>query len=164
MTTAIISTYDKTGIVPFMERLHGNDWDLFATSGTQKAFNEATGIAIASLADLVEVVTGKRREDRTIVAQQVGLMMLTRQNVGLACVNLRPPDPVNRLDAGGIGMIESAMRSGAMVATDPKTYDAILSSIETGEGPSQSLVSGLQRMAHDHIYDHINDASVRGIC
>ncbi|HEV7721662.1 MAG TPA: bifunctional phosphoribosylaminoimidazolecarboxamide formyltransferase/IMP cyclohydrolase PurH, partial [Iamia sp.] len=48
---ALLSTYDKTGVVDLARGLHDAGWDLVSSGGTAKAVAEA-GIPVTDVADL----------------------------------------------------------------------------------------------------------------
>ena len=51
---ALLSVYDKTGIVEFASALHELGWDLVSSGGTAKAI-AATGVPVTDVADLTGV-------------------------------------------------------------------------------------------------------------
>ncbi|MEZ4505930.1 MAG: bifunctional phosphoribosylaminoimidazolecarboxamide formyltransferase/IMP cyclohydrolase, partial [Thermomicrobiales bacterium] len=58
---ALISVYDKTGIVDFARELNGLGWELLSTGGTLNALREA-GIPVVPVADMTgfpEILDGR---------------------------------------------------------------------------------------------------------
>jgi phosphoribosylaminoimidazolecarboxamide formyltransferase/IMP cyclohydrolase len=168
MPHAVVSVYNKTDLIPFMQGLANNGWQLFATAGTQKAYSEATHAAIPSLSDLITTETGTEQIEREVVAQHMSGLMLVNKTVQLACVNLRPPrleasGESNRmaisLDVGGIAMITAASNSGALVLTNPEKYETVLSHVTSDAPNDQELRYKLQIDANAHIVEHLNTAN-----
>lgn len=168
MARGIVSVYDKTDLIPFMEAFAREGWDFFATSGTQKLYSEKTEYRIPSLADLVARETGVEETNREAVAQQVSGMMLVHKNVKLACINLRPPRlealeeterTVVSLDVGGIAMITAAGNAGAVVVTSPNSYDQAFSELCSRYKPTQAFLLQQQVQANQHIAEHLAAAN-----
>lgn len=159
MPAAIFSVHNKTELTPFMKFLAECDWELYATSGTQKTYLEATGKSIQSLHDALGTVP---HPDRERTALRVSDMLRTYNLIDLACINLRPPrleGTTISLDVGGMAMIGSAGNSGAMVVTNPDSYQEVMSCIRTSKTPSADFRYNLQLQANQHIADHVLQAN-----
>jgi phosphoribosylaminoimidazolecarboxamide formyltransferase/IMP cyclohydrolase len=51
--TAIVSVYDKTGVVDFCKSLVAAGWVILSTGGTEKALKEA-GVAVTAVSDVTK--------------------------------------------------------------------------------------------------------------
>jgi len=51
--TAIVSVYDKTGVVEFCKHLAAAGWTIISTGGTEKALKEA-GVAVKAVFDVTK--------------------------------------------------------------------------------------------------------------
>jgi AICAR transformylase/IMP cyclohydrolase PurH len=167
---AIISVANKEGLVEFMDGLE-SEWEMYGTKGTQEEYYDGSGIWIQSLSDLVAEELGVEIPDREVVAKRVSEIMLVKNSVQLACLNLRAPrlEPLDEtgrnvisLDDGGISMITSAGNSGALVVTHPETYGAVLTKLKSGGQIAQEFYQTYQMMANEHIEDHLVMANSLG--
>ncbi|WP_316413437.1 bifunctional phosphoribosylaminoimidazolecarboxamide formyltransferase/IMP cyclohydrolase [Mesoterricola silvestris] len=153
MATALISVYDKTGLLPLAKGLVNLGWDLLATGGTLKALGEA-GVPVREVADYTgapEAFGGRvktlhprihggllfRRDDPAHVADAARLGI---GPIDLVVVNLYPfeatvakpgvtaAECIEQIDIGGPSMIRSASKNHATVTvlTDPNQYESFL--------------------------------------
>ena len=53
MRKALISVFDKTGIVEFAKSLHSLGWEIISTGGTSRTLKEE-GIPVVDIADLTK--------------------------------------------------------------------------------------------------------------
>ena len=157
---ALLSVWDKTGIVEFGRALVDGGWEVLSTGGTARALREA-GVPVTD----VSVVTGHHemmdgRVKTLHPAVHAGL--LARRDRGddmealagqgyapidLVAVNLYPfretvasPDvtlgvAMENVDIGGPTMIRAAAKNhrDVWVVVDPRDYGAVLEAV-TGEG------------------------------
>jgi phosphoribosylaminoimidazolecarboxamide formyltransferase/IMP cyclohydrolase len=159
MATALISVYDKTGLVPLAKGLKELGWNLLGTGGTLKALREA-GLDVQEVADYTgapECFDGRvktlhpkihggllfRREEEAHVqdAQRLGI-----PPIDLVVVNLYPfeatiakegvtfPECIEQIDIGGPSMLRSAAKNHASVTvlTDPAQYEPFLAKVKAG--------------------------------
>lgn len=167
---AVVSVFDKTDAIPFIDALRGDDWRVFTTSGTQAKYEEATGVRLATLQDLAKEQHGFGiGSGREMTAQLVSGAMSVRHCVQLACVNLRPPgvETVDRdgtkivsLDQGGIGMINAANNSGALVVTNPNQYSGVIEQLQPDKPFDETLFLKLGEAAFDHILKYYETAKM----
>ena len=157
---ALLSVWDKTGIVEFARALVDGGWEVLSTGGTARALREAgvpvTGVSLVT--DHPEMMDGRvktlhpavhagllARRDR---ADDMGA--LADQGyapIDLVAVNLYPfretvADPdvtlgvaMENVDIGGPTMIRAAAKNhrDVWVVVDPGDYGAVLEAV-TGEG------------------------------
>ena len=147
MPIALLSVYDKAGIVEFAAGLHAAGWQLVSSGGTAKAIAEA-GIAVTDLADLTglpaildhRVVTlhpkvhGGLLADPTNPQHQADMAAHGIEAIDLVVVNLYPfaSNPsIELIDIGGPAMVRAAAKNHAHVAVvvNPADYRVVLDDI-----------------------------------
>ena len=159
MATALISVYDKTGLLPLAQGLTALGWHLLATGGTLLALREG-GLEVQEVADFTgapEAFGGRvktlhprihggllyRRDapDHVADAQRLGI-----EAIDLVVVNLYPFEAtvamagvsaeacIEQIDIGGPSMIRSAAKNhqAVTVLTDPDQYPGYLEKLEAG--------------------------------
>jgi phosphoribosylaminoimidazolecarboxamide formyltransferase/IMP cyclohydrolase len=166
---ALLSAYDKSGIVDLARALHELGVDLVSSGGTATALADA-GLPVTPLADLTgfpsilghRVVTlhprvhGGILADPTDPSHQADMAEHGIEAFGLVVVNCYPfgSDPkdfehggnagaMDVLDIGGPAMIRAAAKNHAHVGvvTDPADYDEVLAEL----GATGSLSAPLRR-------------------
>jgi phosphoribosylaminoimidazolecarboxamide formyltransferase/IMP cyclohydrolase len=157
---AVISVWDKGGIVEFAQALVRWDVEIVATGGTERALREA-GIRVVSVSEITgfpEILGGRvktlhpkilagilaRKDDPAQLkqAEELGIPL-----VDLVVVNLYPFEKtvvepgvtlekaLEQIDIGGPTMIRAAAKNFPSVAVvvDPADYPAILEELEAHE-------------------------------
>ena len=152
MPRALLSVYDKTGIVEFAQQLHQLGWELISSGGTATAIS-AAGIPVIDVAEITgypailghRVVTlhpsihGALLGDLSDAAHVAEMEQLNISPISLAVVNLYPfsSNPsIELIDVGGPAMVRAAAKNHAHVAvvTNPSQYDGILAAIKSATG------------------------------
>lgn len=135
MPQAILSVYDKTGLVDFAGKLSQLGWDLLASGGTAKALRQA-GIAVEEIASYTgapEILGGRVKTLHPaihggILARESGadleeIERLGYRAVDMVVVNLYPfektladpassrADIVEQIDIGGVALIRAAAKN-----------------------------------------------------
>ncbi len=158
---AILSCYDKTGLVELARLLYEMDVELISTSGTLQTLRDA-GIYTVSIADYTgfpELMNGRVKSLHLKV--HGGLLGIRdsrlheeqRQEHGIewidmVVVNLQPVDEIVRragatpaevldhVDIGGTAMLRSAAKNFRFVTpvTQPRRYAALMHEIRANEG------------------------------
>ena len=170
---ALLSVYDKTGIVELARGLHGLGWDLVSSGGTARAVAEA-GIPVTDVADLTgfpailghRVVTlhpkvhGGILADPTNAEHRADMETYGIEAIDLVVANLYPfsADPsIELIDIGGPAMVRAAAKNHAHVGivTDPTRYAEILAELRAEGSLSASTRRRLARdaFAHTAAYD-----------
>jgi len=180
---ALLSVFDKTGIVPFARRLHELGVALLSTGGTARTLREA-GLPVDDVSDVTgypEVLGGRvksmhpaihagilaRRTDEEDLAE---LEAHDIRPIDLVVTNLYPfqdaiadgtddvAHAVENIDIGGPTMVRAAAKNHFFVGvvTDPNDYDAVADELETHDG--QLSMATRQRLAteafaHTAAYD-----------
>lgn len=173
MPRALLSVYDKTGIVEFARDLRELGWDLLSSGGTAKALVEA-GIDVIDVADLTgypailghRVVTlhpmvhGGLLADVDDPAHTADLEEHGIQPIALAVVNLYPfaTNPsIDLIDVGGPAMVRAAAKNHRHVGviTEPAQYAEVISELRSRSMLSDSTRRRLaaRAFAHTASYD-----------
>jgi phosphoribosylaminoimidazolecarboxamide formyltransferase / IMP cyclohydrolase len=147
---ALLSVYDKSGIVEFAQALSELGVELVSSGGTAKVIAEA-GLAVTDVADLTGVpailghrvvtlhpkVHGGLLADRDDPAHQADLAEYGIEPIDLVVSNLYPfaTEPsVELIDIGGPAMVRAAAKNHAYVGvvTDPSQYEMVLADLRAG--------------------------------
>ncbi len=159
--TALLSVYDKTGLVEFARRLAGLGIMLISTGGTYRILQEA-GLAVTYISEVTgfpEIMDGRVKTLHPaihggILARRdnpAHMEELARQGIrpiDMVVVNLYPfartvnrpgvpmQEAVENIDIGGPAMIRAAAKNFEHVAVvvDPRRYQEILSELEESGG------------------------------
>ncbi len=152
MPTALLSVYDKTGIVELAQGLHELGWNLVSSGGTARTISDA-GIPVTDVADLTgypailghRVVTlhpkvhGGILADPTDRDHRQDMADYGIERIALVVVNLYPfaRDPsVELIDVGGPAMVRAAAKNHAHVGVvvDPADYAVVLEELREHDG------------------------------
>ncbi len=171
---ALISVYDKTGLLPFAEALADLGVTLLASGGTATALAEA-GIPVTPVEDVTgapEMLGGRVKTlhprihggilaDRGQASHREDLAAQGIQPIDLVVVNLYPfleRPSIETIDIGGPTMVRAAAKNHAWVAvvTDPDRYPALLDELRAGGGRLSATTRrdlALEAFAHTAGYD-----------
>ena len=170
---ALLSVYDKTGIVELARGLSGLGWELIASGGTAKALTEA-GVPTVDTAEHTgspimlghRVVTLHPRIHGGILADRDDPSHLADMDahgidpIDLVVVNLYPfgDEPgIEMIDIGGPALLRAAAKNHAHVAVvvDPGDYQPVLAEIAADGAVGPARRRGLARaaFAHSAAYD-----------
>ncbi len=147
MPTALLSVYDKAGIVDLAAGLHSAGWRIVSSGGTAKVIAEA-GVPVTDLVELTglpaildhRVVTlhpkvhGGLLADPTNPAHQADMAAHGIEPIDLVVVNLYPftTNPsIELIDIGGPAMVRAAAKNHAHVGVvvNPADYRVVLDEI-----------------------------------
>jgi phosphoribosylaminoimidazolecarboxamide formyltransferase / IMP cyclohydrolase len=161
---ALLSVWDKTGLVPFARGLADAKIELISTGGTASALREAglsvvdvssvtgaPGILDGRVKTLHPAVHGGILARRDLDAHMATIAALGIPPIDLVVVNLYPfeatiaggagyNEAVEMIDIGGPAMIRAAAKNhaGVMVVTSPEDYEPVLAALQAeGEIPSR---------------------------
>lgn len=160
---ALLSVYDKTGVVEFARRLGTAGIELISTGGTAKLLREA-GLAVRDVSELTgwpEMLGGRvktlhpkvhggllfRRNnaDDRVQAEKHGIAPIDLVVVNLypfeataAKSGLTPEELIENIDIGGPTMLRSAAKNleSVAVVTEPEDYARVAAEIEGTHGVS----------------------------
>ena len=175
---ALISVYDKTGIVPLARSLADMGVELLSTGGTFRTLSEEAGLPVTQVSDYTgfpEVLEGRvktlhpaihggllaRRDkpDHMDQLQQQGF-----DTIDMVVVNFYPflevaskPDitldeALENIDIGGPTMLRAAAKNHpwVTVVVDPSDYEWVAASLAEG-GPSPEQRRALAQKAFQHV-------------
>jgi phosphoribosylaminoimidazolecarboxamide formyltransferase/IMP cyclohydrolase len=162
---AIISVFDKTGVVAFATALHEGGIELIATEGTAREL-EKSGIPVTRVVDFTgspELLGGKVKT----LHPRIHAAIATSE-IGMVVVNLIPPahgpeKSLERMDLGGVALIRSGIKNYEQVAVivDPAQYDGLLEEIRDMGDITRETKVRLAKEALKEILDY--DAAIAKI-
>ena len=158
---ALLSVFDKAGIVDFARALHDRGVALLSTGGTYRAVQEA-GIPVTEVAEYTEFPEMMDGRVKTLHPKIHGGLLARRDDeahlasarahaidlIDLVVINLYPfeatcdtpgattADKIEKIDIGGPSMLRSAAKNHAAVTVviDPSDYAAVLSQMDAADG------------------------------
>jgi phosphoribosylaminoimidazolecarboxamide formyltransferase / IMP cyclohydrolase len=160
---ALLSVWDKTGLVAFARGLAEQRIELISTGGTASALREA-GLAVVDVAavtgapgildgrvkTLHPAVHGGILARRDVDAHMATIAALGIPPIDLVAVNLYPfeatiaagagfDEAVEMIDIGGPAMIRAAAKNhaGVLVVTSPEDYEPVLAALQAGDVPTR---------------------------
>ena len=165
MPRALLSVFDKTGVVDFARALHDLGWELLSSGGTAKVIADA-GIPVIDVATVTgypailghRVVTlhpsihGALLADTDNAEHVADMRTHNIEPIALAAINLYPfsSNPsIELIDVGGPAMVRAAAKNYAHVAvvTEPTQYDSIIDAIRTNGSVPPALRQQLAAQA-----------------
>lgn len=158
MPKAILSVYDKTGLVDFARGLRDLGWTLIASGGTARLLheNQIEAQEVADYTGSPEILGGRVKTlhpsihggllARDSQADHNELLNLGWDYIDLAVVNLYPfeltiskPDvsldeAIENIDIGGVTLIRAAAKNFARLTLvcDPDDYPTVLAELQNG--------------------------------
>ena len=169
MTTALLSVYDKTGIVDLAAGLHQLGWRVVSSGGTAKAIS-AAGTPVTDLAELTGVpaildhrvvtlhpkIHGGLLADPTKASHRDDMAEYGIEQIDLLVCNLYPfaTDPsIDLIDIGGPAMVRAAAKNHEFVAVvvDPADYGVVLDELRADGSISATTKRRLARDAFARI-------------
>ena len=169
MPTALLSVFDKTGIVELGQALAGAGWDIISSGGTAKALQDA-GLAVTDVADLTgypamlghRVVTLHPTVHAGILADLddashvADLKTHNIAPIALVVVNLYPFDSnpsIELIDIGGPTLVRGAAKNHAHVAVvvRPSDYARVIDEVKSTGAVSETTRRDLAAIAFTEI-------------
>lgn len=175
MTTqknALLSVFDKTGIVEFARSLHELNWNIYSSGGTAKALADA-GIPVTDVATLVggsailghRVVTLSREIHAGLLARYIKedeteMAELGLPYIDLVCFNLYPladeiADPksttesvVEKTDIGGPAALNSGAKGYRIVVGDTADYQPVIDWLKADQPDKDTFIRDLAAKAY----------------
>ncbi|KAI8641721.1 phosphoribosylaminoimidazolecarboxamide formyltransferase/IMP cyclohydrolase [Parasitella parasitica] len=156
---AILSVYDKTGLLDFAKELHALNVRLLGSGGTAKLVREA-GIPIGDVSEITkapEMLGGRVKTlhpavhggilARNIESDEKDLAEQQIEKIDIVVCNLYPfketiakpnvtiSEAVEEIDIGGVTLLRAAAKNHARVAivSDPLDYTKIIDELKHGE-------------------------------
>lgn len=175
---ALLSVFDKTGVVDLARSLVDLGWELISSGGTARVIAEA-GLPVTDVADHTgspimlghRVVTlhprihGGILADRDDPEHQADLVANEIDPIDLVVVNLYPfrSEPgIEMIDIGGPTMVRAAAKNHAYVGVvvDPSDYDGVVDELEAEGALTAATRRRLARAAFAHTAAY--DAAIVG--
>ncbi|MGZ4674319.1 MAG: bifunctional phosphoribosylaminoimidazolecarboxamide formyltransferase/IMP cyclohydrolase, partial [Ilumatobacteraceae bacterium] len=172
MPTALLSVYDKTGIVELADELHRLGWRIISSGGTAKVISQA-GTPVTDLADLTGVpaildhrvvtlhpkVHGGLLADPTNAQHRADMAEHGIDPIDLVVCNLYPfsSNPsIELIDIGGPAMVRAAAKNHQFVAVvvDPSDYGPVLAELREDGHISAATKRRLARDAFARIAEY----------
>jgi len=156
---ALLSVWDKAGLIDFASALAKQDIELLSTGGTARALREA-GLSVIDVAEVTgapEILDGRVKtlhpavHGGLLARRDLAVHMATIDEHGISpidllVVNLYPfeatiqknvgyDEAVEMIDIGGPAMIRAAAKNhgSVTVVTDPTDYGKVLEALEAGD-------------------------------
>jgi phosphoribosylaminoimidazolecarboxamide formyltransferase/IMP cyclohydrolase len=180
MPRALLSVYDKSGLIPFAQALHGLGWSLLASGGTARLLVEQ-GLPVTEVADYTgspEILGGRVKTlhpaihggllARPTDEDRAELQGLGWDYVDLVAVNLYPfertvadptvtlADAIENIDIGGVALLRAAAKNHerVTVVSDPADYASVVAELQAGGvADSTRRRLALQAFRHTAHYD-----------
>lgn len=158
MKRALISVFDKTGIVDFAKSLDSMGWEIISTGGTSKKL-KSEGIQVMDISDLTKFPECFDGRVKTLHPNVEGGILAIRDNdnhkkqmaelgvepIDIVVCNLYPfkqtilkpgvshEEIIENVDIGGPTMIRAAAKNYKFVTvlTDPEDYDRVIEELKT---------------------------------
>lgn len=177
MKRALVSVSDKANLVPFVQGLVDNGYEIVSTGGTKRVLDEA-GISTISIEDVThfpEILDGRVKTlnpyvhggllaRRELPEHMATLEKLNITPIDLVCVNLYPfketieqpdvklADAIENIDIGGPSMVRSAAKNyrDVTIVVDRADYDQVLAEIEADGDTNLATRTKLAAKAFRH--------------
>lgn len=176
---AILSVYDKRGLVEFGRKLAGMGWELIASGGSARTLREA-GLAVTGVDEMTgapEILGGRvktlhpavhggilaqdiERDRADLAAQGIEMVDLVACNLypfneTIAQPGVTLADAIEQIDIGGVTLLRAAAKNFKRVAVvcDSADYDAILAEL-SAEGITADTRQSLAVKAFRHTRDY----------
>ncbi len=176
MKTALLSVWNKKGIIKFARQLQDRGFRIVSSGGTEKVLKES-GVEVTGISDLTgfpECLDGRVKTlhpsvhagilaRRDLSSHMSKLVDLGIDTLDLVAVNLYPfketiskenctlDEAIENIDIGGPAMLRSAAKnySSVIVIADPADYELVARELDNG-GPSQEQRLRLSAKAFRH--------------
>lgn len=174
--TALLSVYDKTGIVKFANELVSLGWDIISSGGTANTLKEA-GVAVRDVADISGLQPALGHRVVTLVPHiHGGLLALPEmlaelENLGfpwidLVCVDIYPlkeeigktgatrASVIEKTDIGGPALLRSAAKGRRIVVADPADRIRVLNWLRADKPEEKQFLDALAAKAEGIVADY----------
>jgi phosphoribosylaminoimidazolecarboxamide formyltransferase / IMP cyclohydrolase len=180
MPRALLSVYDKTGLIDFARRLVALGWDLVASGGTERALIDA-GLPVTSVEQVTgfpEMLGGRVKTlhpaifgailARNHAADNAELEEFGFAPITLVACNLYPfqqtvavqgtslQDAIEQIDIGGVSLLRAAAKNfmRTTVVCDPADYPRVAAALERGAAHDLAMHRELAVKAFAHTRDY----------
>lgn len=179
--TALLSVYDKTGIVDFAQSLLSlpeTQWEILASGGTAKTLIEA-GIPVTDVGSIVgepilghRVVTLSREIHAGLLAKdepgdRAELNKLNIRYIDLVCCDLYPlkaeiarvgstlESVIEQTDIGGPTMLRAGAKGGRIVIADPQDRTTVINWLKDGQPEKENFLRHLRAKAEYIVAEYV---------
>lgn len=177
MRRALISVYDKTGIVDFAKKLTQLGWEIISTGGTRSELKK-NNIEVIDITDITEFPECFGGRVKTLNPKIHGGLLALRDNkehkdtmneldiseIDMVVNNLYPfketilnedmnhEDAIENIDIGGPSMLRAAAKNYKFVTVivDPKDYDKVIDELSEDKDTSYDTRLLLASKAFNH--------------
>lgn len=176
---ALLSVFDKEGIVDFAEGLHGLGWNIYASGGTADQIGRA-GVPVTDVAELVggeailghRVVTLSREVHAGLLAdtsdenhleelEKFGIPLLD-----LVCVDMYPlssaiksgsneAEVTDKTDIGGPTMLRSAAKARRIVLSQRQQRQPVIEWLREGRPDEENVRRTLAATAEQEVANYV---------
>ena len=172
---ALLSVYDKTGIVEFAKALDGLGFELVSTGGTARKLNEA-GLNVIGVSEVTghpEIFDGRVKSLHPAIhgpllarleneADRVGLDELGYAPISIVACNLYPfteaakqeprlddPDLLEMIDIGGPTMVRAAAKNhrNVLILCNPDNYSKVIDELNSAGSVNSVSLEFRQQLA-----------------
>ncbi|MCO5177050.1 MAG: bifunctional phosphoribosylaminoimidazolecarboxamide formyltransferase/IMP cyclohydrolase [Thermomicrobiales bacterium] len=180
MPRALISVWDKTGVVDLARRLDSLGFEVLSTGGTARAIRDA-GVPVGEVEDVTgfpEILDGRVKtlhpaiHGGLLARRDLAEHMSTLKRHDIAPIDVlvsnlypfsevvRDPDvadvdAIENIDIGGPAMVRAAAKNhaGVIVLVDPSDYESVLALLDAGgvEGVDYATRRALAAKAFAHV-------------
>ncbi len=178
---ALISVYDKTGVVEFGRQISAAGYELVSTGGTHRTLFEEGSLTVRQVADVTgspEILEGRVKTLHPVIhggllarresaAQMAELAAHGIETIDLVVVNLYPfadtisrsdvtlEDALENIDIGGPTMLRAAAKNFPSVAVvvDPDDYEWVADKL-SADGLTEEDRRGLAAKAFRHVSEY----------
>ena len=165
---AIISVFDKTGVVEFAKALHEQGMEILATEGTARAIL-ASGTPVTRVSEFTGspvLLGGKVKTLHPRIHAEIAT-----GEIGFVVVNLIPLDSastpgqplLDKMDIGGVAMLRNGIKNFEHVAVivDPSRYDEIIKELKDEGTIARDTKLSLAKDALEYLQTY--DSKIEGL-
>lgn len=176
---ALLSVSDKTGLVPFAQKLIVLGFELVSTGGTYTALQSA-GLPVTKVAEVTgfpEILEGRVKtlhpnihggllakrtpehlatlNDHSITPIDVVVVNLYPFRETVAKANVTIEEAIENIDIGGPAMIRASAKNhqSVIIIVDPKDYERVAESLTNGVSHELRVELARKAFAHTAAYD-----------
>jgi phosphoribosylaminoimidazolecarboxamide formyltransferase/IMP cyclohydrolase len=180
---ALLSVYNKEGILDFAEGLKDLGWNIYASGGTATQLSRG-GVRVTDVAELVggdailehRVVTLSREIHAGLLAdtrndmhveelERLGIPLL-----GAVCVDMYPlksvvasgatePEVIEKTDVGGPTMLHSAAKGRRIVLSQQQQRKPVLEWLKEGKPDEENVLRALAAVAEQEVASYVGESA-----
>ena len=179
---ALISVYDKTGVVEFATHLINLGWEIISTGGTSRKLKQA-GLPVKEISEITnhpEIFDGRVKSLHPAIhgpilarleneKDKTGLEELGYQPIKLVAVNLYPfsesasqepplndPELLEMIDIGGPTLLRASAKNhrNVLSISNPMKYNQVIESLKQFDGNSSKISLEFRRELALETFEH----------